>query len=71
MGIEREISIEFRVSPEHDLLSKLAPLLNDVPNPRFSLGRVSGLHDIETSSSPKLRKTCMQRKNGRLRPQEP
>src|SRR5215471_3351341 len=41
IGNEREISIKFRVSPEHDRLSKLAPLLDDVPNPRFSFGRVS------------------------------
>jgi hypothetical protein len=40
-------------------------------NAALSLGRVSASHGIETSSSPKLRRICIQRKNGRLRPRAP
>src|SRR5262245_46745360 len=67
IGTEREISIEFRVSPEHDRLSKLGAVLERRPE-SVTLGRVSVFHGIETSSSPKLRRICVQRKNGRLRP---
>ena len=34
----------------------LGQFLKDVPNPWVKLGRISGFHGIETSSSPKLRR---------------
>jgi hypothetical protein len=53
---------------QKSVASQIAEIVENTLRPDGSAWGVSGPRGIETSSSPKLRKICMQRKNGRSRP---